>query len=133
MRDPANVGKTGLGRRLAVLRTALGLEQKDVALRARVAPGAVSEIEQEKRNPEPETQDRLLEALRGSPANVQRAEALGRRDAGGPRRVVWPAAWLCSTGRWSRPAVRQSAWCAGRRAWPIGWRRPVSWLSSGPA
>ena len=91
MRDPANDGKTGLGRRLAVLRAALGLEQKAVALRARVAPGAVSEIEQDKRKPEPETQDRLLEALRGSPANVHRADWLIRavaRDAEAPGRLA---------------------------------------------
>lgn len=74
MSVPANDGKTGLGRRLAVLRAALGLEQKDVSLRSRVTAGAISETEQGKRKPEPETIDRLLEALRGSPTNTQRAD-----------------------------------------------------------
>jgi tetratricopeptide (TPR) repeat protein len=91
MRDPAIDEKTGLGRLLAVLRAALGLEQKDVVLRARVSAGAVSETEQGNRKPEPETVGRLLEALRGSPANVQRADWLIRavaRDTEGPGRLA---------------------------------------------
>jgi len=96
MRDSANDGKKGRGRRLAVLRTALGLEQKEVALRARVAASAVSEIEQDKRNPGPETQNRLLEALRGTPANLQRADWLIRtaaREIEGPGRFAEVAGW----------------------------------------
>jgi transcriptional regulator with XRE-family HTH domain len=82
MSDSAKDRKTGLGRRLAVLREALGLEQKDVSQRARVAAGAVSQIEQGRREPEPDTRDRLLEALRGSPTNVQRAAWLIRAVTG---------------------------------------------------
>jgi len=40
MQDRANDGKTEEGRRLALLRTARGFEQKDLAQRARVSPGA---------------------------------------------------------------------------------------------
>jgi transcriptional regulator with XRE-family HTH domain len=74
MQDHASDGKTGKGRRLAVLRVARGLEQQDLARRARVSPGAVSEIEQERRTPEPETEERLLEALRCSASDVKRAD-----------------------------------------------------------
>jgi tetratricopeptide (TPR) repeat protein/DNA-binding XRE family transcriptional regulator len=73
MPDRASDGKMVKGRRLTVLRAARGMEQKDLAQRARVSAGAVSEIEQELRTPEPETEERLLEGLRCSTSAVQRA------------------------------------------------------------
>lgn len=83
MPDHANDGKTGEGRRWAVLRTARGLEQQDVATGGRVGSGAVSEIEQDRRTPEPATRERLLEALRCSVWDVKRTDWFLRGFPGG--------------------------------------------------
>src|SRR5262245_14406781 len=72
MPDRAKDGKTGEGRRWAVMRTARGLEQQDLATGARVGAGAMSEYEQDRRSPEPATRERLLEALRCSAWDVTR-------------------------------------------------------------
>src|SRR5687767_11461877 len=73
MRDAGNDEKSDLGRRLTVLRAAHGLEQQELAQLAGVDPSSLSRIEQGKRTPEPETRSRLLEALRGSASDLERA------------------------------------------------------------
>lgn len=73
MRDPGDLRKSGAGRRLAVLRAVRGLDQRALAHRAGMGQGAVSDAEQGKRNQEPETRARLLEALRSSPPDLDRA------------------------------------------------------------
>lgn len=69
----AKDGNPGEGRRWALLRTARGLEQQELALGARVGAGAVSAYEQDSRTPEPATRERLLEALRCSDWDMKRA------------------------------------------------------------
>jgi len=78
MPDRANDGKPEDGRRLAVLRFARGLEQKDLAQRARMAPSTISKIEQG-RDHSPETWERLLEALHASAWDVKRSGWFVRR------------------------------------------------------
>lgn len=73
MQDRANVGKTEKGYRLVVLRAARGLEQKDLAQRARVDQSAVCEIEQGRRDAGLEIWERLLEALLCTESGMQRA------------------------------------------------------------
>jgi transcriptional regulator with XRE-family HTH domain len=73
MRDDGSDEKSDLGRRLAVLRAAHGLEQQELAQRAGVDSSSLSRIEQGKRAPEPETRSRLLEALRVSASGLERA------------------------------------------------------------
>jgi len=73
MRDARSDEKPDLGRRLTVLRAAHGLEQQELAQRARIDSSSLSRIEQGKRTPEPETRSRLLEALRGSASDLERA------------------------------------------------------------
>ena len=72
MPDRADDGNPGEGRPLALLRTARDLDQEDVALRAGMTQDAVSRIEHGLRDPGPETRERLLEALRCSPADLKR-------------------------------------------------------------
>src|SRR6266545_1442069 len=71
MPDRAKDGKPEVGRRLAVMRLVQGLEQRDLATRARVSPSTVSGIEQG-RDHSPETRERLLEALHGSTWDLKR-------------------------------------------------------------
>jgi tetratricopeptide (TPR) repeat protein/DNA-binding XRE family transcriptional regulator len=78
MTDRSKDQKAGKGRRWAVLRAALRLDQQDLAQRARVASGAVSEIEADHRTPEPETEERLMVGLGCTAAALGRASWLIR-------------------------------------------------------
>jgi tetratricopeptide (TPR) repeat protein len=73
MPDRETDRKTGGGRRWAVLRAALRLDQQGLAQRARLAPSAISESEAGHRTPEPETEERLMAGLGCTEAGLSRA------------------------------------------------------------
>jgi tetratricopeptide (TPR) repeat protein/DNA-binding XRE family transcriptional regulator len=74
------------GRRWAVLRATLRLDQQDLAKRARLAPSAISEIEADLRTPEAGTEDRLTLGLGCTAADTKRAAWLLQGVPGHARR-----------------------------------------------